>query len=657
MRIRYWNPEVQRGWKGELRTEMLEHNIFCYGKRKSGKTEKVALPFFRHALESGRSVLLILPKNDTSYDTVIDELDDDTDYDCRYHHASYYEAGEAKQIVSEAEQLAEYLVNHKCIFKLYVDLGKRCQCNTAMFTLRCLQDTIKWDEEDYYPVSVIVENSDWSCLFYPQGLESSYMNFCITANGDQLSPWVAEERYAQYLFQARVWDDEFTGAWEAHRDNIGQIIEKKDHAAVIERLSGLAVSEYALRYDLLNETDKFYYAAARDSEIKSYLVDMNTCKAYAGDVLSFWCHVVFCQIQTVICTGGVSISPEMHKSFIREMFVGPEVKAPAGKFLVTDLTTTPQPSMSVFPKTVLQAGKQDVENIFREGAYGHGGCIVERNGSVMLHAAADGSLRPMVYPNFKEARKFLQAYMVGAGLGMLAPVEMDGCSMRFLLPTTNDEGRQDEIMVSYIQECDIEAYVDQTMMLAMEIEEYLHDKERQKEVPALDMAKDAPNVSLQKIIYHVNRTHRKIRKLGMAEIPLDENTNEPVASMADEYAWVPYCTVTSVADEMQTEAEEKCVLPSKRVLFLGGHINMVKKLRQIFPGWQFLTDDELSNWTGNECDVIFFWTKHCSHLVMQYVNARKDKNTPYIYVTATNINRLISEMNVRYKQYLAAHAS
>lgn len=80
---------------------------------------------------------------------------------------------------------------------------------------------------------------------------------------------------------------------------------------------------------------------------------------------------------------------------------------------------------------------------------------------------------------------------------------------------------------------------------------------------------------------------------------------------------------------------------------------MVKKLRQYFPDWDFLTDDELGSWTGGECDVIFFWANHSSHKIWQYVQVRKGKDTPFLYVTATNINRLIAEMEAKYVDYLA----
>ena len=44
---------------------------------------------------------------------------------------------------------------------------------------------------------------------------------------------------------------------------------------------------------------------------------------------------------------------------------------------------------------------------------------------------------------------------------------------------------------------------------------------------------------------------------------------------------------------MRTEVESGTPLPEKGILFLGGHPNMTKKLRQQFPKWTFVSDDQL----------------------------------------------------------------
>ena len=63
-------------------------------------------------------------------------------------------------------------------------------------------------------------------------------------------------------------------------------------------------------------------------------------------------------------------------------------------------------------------------------------------------------------------------------------------------------------------------------------------------------------------------------------------------------------------------------LPQKDVLFLGGHQNMTKKLRQVFPGWTYITDDQLRRCTCINQSLVFYWTNHSSHKLMRYVYSK-----------------------------------
>ena len=85
-------------------------------------------------------------------------------------------------------------------------------------------------------------------------------------------------------------------------------------------------------------------------------------------------------------------------------------------------------------------------------------------------------------------------------------------------------------------------------------------------------------------------------------------------------------------------------LPDSRVLFLGGHPNLIKKLEAKYPKWQFISCDNYLNRAASNIDVIFFWTNHASHKMQWNVFASLPNEPPVIYVTATNINRLEQEM-------------
>jgi hypothetical protein len=95
------------------------------------------------------------------------------------------------------------------------------------------------------------------------------------------------------------------------------------------------------------------------------------------------------------------------------------------------------------------------------------------------------------------------------------------------------------------------------------------------------------------------------------------------------------------------------VLPQKGVLFLGGHQNMTKKLRQQFPKWTFVSDDQLKRCGNVNPTLVFYWTGHSSHKMMQYVYSKIPENTNILYVTATNLDLLIKEMQYTYQRMIS----
>lgn len=95
------------------------------------------------------------------------------------------------------------------------------------------------------------------------------------------------------------------------------------------------------------------------------------------------------------------------------------------------------------------------------------------------------------------------------------------------------------------------------------------------------------------------------------------------------------------------------MLPQKGVLFLGGHQNMTKKLRQQFPKWTYVTDDQIRRCSSINQTVVFYWTKHSSHKMMQYVYSKLPEDASIIYVTATNLSLLIEQMQTTYRQVVS----
>ena len=101
---------------------------------------------------------------------------------------------------------------------------------------------------------------------------------------------------------------------------------------------------------------------------------------------------------------------------------------------------------------------------------------------------------------------------------------------------------------------------------------------------------------------------------------------------------------------MYRKVENTIVLPQKGVLFLGGHPNMTKKLRQQFPKWTFASDDQLKRCGNVNQTIVFYWTGHSSHKMTRYVYSKLPDNASIIYVTATNLPLLINEMLCIYQR-------
>ena len=77
---------------------------------------------------------------------------------------------------------------------------------------------------------------------------------------------------------------------------------------------------------------------------------------------------------------------------------------------------------------------------------------------------------------------------------------------------------------------------------------------------------------------------------------------------------------------------------------------MTKKLRQQFPTWTFVTDDQIRRCSSVNQTVVFYWTKHSSHKMMRYVYSKLPEDVSIIYVTATNLSLLIEQMQHTYQQ-------
>ena len=98
----------------------------------------------------------------------------------------------------------------------------------------------------------------------------------------------------------------------------------------------------------------------------------------------------------------------------------------------------------------------------------------------------------------------------------------------------------------------------------------------------------------------------------------------------------------------RSQMQKENTLPNKGVLFLGGHQNLVNKLRNKYPKWAFMTDDDAKRIKSIKQTTVFYFTKYGSHTLMRYVYSMLPEGVKIHYVTATNIPMLIKEMEALY---------
>lgn len=89
--------------------------------------------------------------------------------------------------------------------------------------------------------------------------------------------------------------------------------------------------------------------------------------------------------------------------------------------------------------------------------------------------------------------------------------------------------------------------------------------------------------------------------------------------------------------------DRESILP-QRVLFIGGHENFIKKVRQIYPSWTFLKPEEInSSKVKRDYALIVIQTNHVSHNIIERAKAFC-KDAPVVYSNCTNVNRAINEL-------------
>ena len=110
--------------------------------------------------------------------------------------------------------------------------------------------------------------------------------------------------------------------------------------------------------------------------------------------------------------------------------------------------------------------------------------------------------------------------------------------------------------------------------------------------------------------------------------------------------------ISELSENTPDREEDLLPLPEDNVIFFGGHPNMIKKLKDAHPGWQFIdgTNKNFTDFTPPA--LILFWDKHMVHPAWQRAMRLIGPSTVRVYLKSTNPELLEQEM---LRGWTAAH--
>lgn len=158
------------------------------------------------------------------------------------------------------------------------------------------------------------------------------------------------------------------------------------------------------------------------------------------------------------------------------------------------------------------------------------------------------------------------------------------------------------------------------------------------------------NKALEKECYQLRKENgamgeelARVAALGLEETsPLPDTDTED--DLLDSYV---------VDDADVNEPEELPELPDTGIMFVGGHPNFLKKLREVYPDWSYITKENVPERLRqySKQKMCYIYTAHTSHpIYWGVINALRNCDTPYSYIKGTNLDRVITEMRQDYAE-------
>lgn len=599
MRRFYTSSEITKNWRGSIPEDACGRNIFCYGKSGSGKTERVCRPTLQYAIRNGRSCAIF------SKDTMRDF---------------------GKEILMAKVKGYEILQLEPDIIPLDIEYMDEDEVVAARNMLAPYVDTflakptiVFFDDPDFDdPFHV----TTWgyfmegiSTTLYNQNCENKCAHIImdgLCGNEIVMLDWI---RCEQLRFCITTCSDIARKSW------------REDKVAN-------AMDFYFTPENLLKRTG--YESPPADTAIGQMM-----------DVMSYF-----------VCTGASDVSPAENRAFAGTFCYGKETSRAGGNFYIAEQyadETITNLRAFISRKPMKSVNDENLKNSM-SGRFGallcKGYWVAEENGRLMVYDSLDW-FTPIAFHDERSAKEWVLNYYSNTAHSVRFKEGLDGLLIYDVL---KNNGISVEVTLTRIAKEDEKKLQDRYFIKLLEMAEEASFIAEYAETQGRNAAKmkDEEFVAL----YHEYHAYVAAEQ-EKAAAAAAAKANTPFV-IPEEYRWKPYeapeCDESEQDEECTTDENERVqgskILPESNVLFLGGHQNMTKKLRQIFPNWTYLSDDLFKE--IGQIDTVFFWTKHSSHSMMEFVACRKSDDAKICYVTATNIKRLIKEMEEQYLTQVSA---
>lgn len=146
--------------------------------------------------------------------------------------------------------------------------------------------------------------------------------------------------------------------------------------------------------------------------------------------------------------------------------------------------------------------------------------------------------------------------------------------------------------------------------------------------------------------YYESKSGKQTARIEKLETLLAEKTadlEEAEALLAETFPEANEAAAVSVPEPRPDEVLPP--LPETGITFAGGHVNMTKKIKAMYPEWRYIEAGD-KGFTGiGVAKVVFVWYKHICHPVFDKLQAMcREADVKMVYLQSTNLESLDVEM-------------